>query len=102
MVQVAYTYDSGGGPEANTIEFQGVYLCSGDYVPSSGGGGSSGTTIDCSVSPCAITVQVEPAPVSAEHVADMASLWSLGLGLLVVVWCGKQLVKLFESTPHES
>lgn len=46
---------------------------------------------------CTVTLQVEPAPVSDERLADYGSLFYLLLGAVVVVGCMVGLVRLFRS-----
>lgn len=44
---------------------------------------------------CTITVQVEPAPPSAERVDDLLSLFYAFMAVLAVLWCARQFINLF-------
>lgn len=47
-----------------------------------------------------ITVQVAPAPPSDENIASISELTLLFFGAAVVIWCFKQLLKLFSIDSH--
>ncbi|MEE9872928.1 MAG: hypothetical protein PBV86_19415 [Delftia lacustris] len=47
-----------------------------------------------------IVVQVTPAPPSEENVASISELTLLFFGAAVVIWCAKQLLKLFSIDSH--
>lgn len=49
--------------------------------------------ISCS-SECTVTVQLAPAPPSADNIADIATVGGLLMVFLVVVWGAKQLMRL--------
>ncbi|WP_455240219.1 hypothetical protein [Variovorax durovernensis] len=56
----------------------------------------SGETINCG-SQCAVTVQLAPAPPTAENLTDIGLVFSLFLGAAVVVFCARALLDLFRA-----
>lgn len=60
---------------------------------------TGGNTITCGSS-CTVSIELTPATPDAERIADMTILWGLFLVVLVVVFCAKQFLKFFESSPH--
>lgn len=44
-----------------------------------------------------VTVKVEPAPPTAERIADLAQLFGLSIAFLVVIYGGKKLLNLFDN-----
>nr|WP_315238090.1 hypothetical protein [uncultured Albidiferax sp.] len=58
-----------------------------------------GNTINCDAA-CTVAVELKAAEPDAEKITDMAQIWGLFLVVLVAVYCAKQILKFFESTPH--
>lgn len=56
-------------------------------------------TINCPGS-CSVTVQLEPAPVTSERLADMALVWSGFLVAAVVVLTLRKIYNIFDGSPH--
>ena len=58
---------------------------------------ATGTTADG----LKVTVQVEPAPPSEEHIADIGVVFLLFLVAVVSVMCARRLLNLFNVSPTE-
>lgn len=59
----------------------------------------SGNTINCEGA-CTVGIELKPDVPDAERIGDMSMLWGAFLVVLVAVYCAKQLLKFFESSPH--
>lgn len=57
-------------------------------------------TIECTTA-CAVTLQLEPAPVTTEKLADIALAFGLMLFIVILVWGGRQLYNVFNGGPHD-
>lgn len=56
--------------------------------------------IECSTA-CTVTVQLEPAPVTEDHIADLSAAWYLFFGAAIVIVAVRKLYDLFDRGPHE-
>jgi hypothetical protein len=56
-------------------------------------------TISCPGT-CTVTVQLEPAPITSEKIADMSLVWSGFLLAAIVVMGLRKLLNVFDSSPH--
>ena len=50
---------------------------------------------------CTVTVQLEPAPASPEHVSDLTEALGYMFLALILIWCAKQLYRVFDGGPHD-
>lgn len=62
--------------------------------------GAPGQTITCGAA-CSISVKLEPAPPSEEHMADIGLMFGGFAVVCTIVYCGKQLINLFTVKHHE-
>lgn len=57
-------------------------------------------TIECTTA-CTVTLQLEAAPVDTEDLGDVAQAFGLMFLVLVALWGGRELKKLFSAGPHD-
>lgn len=62
--------------------------------------GAPGQTITCGAA-CSISVKLEPAPPSEEHMADIGLMFGGFALVCTIVYCGKKLINLFNVSHHE-
>jgi hypothetical protein len=57
-------------------------------------------TIECPTA-CSVTLQLEPAPVTAEKLGDISLAFGAMLLIVILVWGGRQLYNVFNGGPHD-
>lgn len=57
-------------------------------------------SINCDAA-CTVAIELKAEEPDAQKLSDMSQLWGLFLVVLVAIYCAKQMLKFFESTPHE-
>ena len=56
--------------------------------------------IEC-VGTCTVTVQLEPAPVSAEKLEAIGEAFALMLMVTLMIWGARQMYRVFNGGPHD-
>ncbi len=56
-------------------------------------------TATASTDTVTVVVQLEPAEPNEERMADLLALFGLVIGACVVIWCAKQVLRLFSINP---
>lgn len=57
-------------------------------------------TIQCTTA-CTVTLVLEPSPVNTEHLQDIALAFGLMFLATILIWGGREVLKVFSTGPHD-